>query len=90
MIKNYTFFLVLIEEVGKEEVNCENVDEMLEDIGAKHIVIGHTPQRVINSKCDNKIWRIDVGLSKSLGDNEFQILEIKTNDDKSYSFNILN
>ena len=44
-------------------VNHQNVK-----IGIKHgnyvdnIVIGHTIQDNIKSKCDDKIWRIDVGM----------------------------
>ena len=62
--------------LGKVEPNCTDLQTMLDDIGANHIIVGHTPQDVINSKCDNKVWRVDVGLSKALGDNTFQILEI--------------
>ena len=66
--------------LGKNNIDCSVVNKTLESLGANHIVIGHTPQNVVNSKCDDKIWRVDVGLSKSLGNNHFQILEIKRQD----------
>ena len=75
--------------LGKTNPNCDLLDKTLKDIGAKHIVIGHTPQNVINSNCDEKVWRVDVGLSKSLGNNNFQILEIKRINNKN-KFTILN
>jgi len=62
--------------LGKVKPNCIDLQHMLNDIGANHIIIGHSPQDVINSECDNKVWRVDVGLSRALGDNTFQILEI--------------
>lgn len=74
--------------LGKDNTNCDILEKTLNDLGCKHIVIGHTPQNIINSKCNEKVWRVDVGLSKSLGNNNFQILEIKRNDNKS-SFRIL-
>ena len=30
-----------------------------------HIIIGHTSQDKINSKCNNKIWRIDTAMSRA-------------------------
>ena len=75
--------------LGKEDVNCNEVSSMLNKIDANHIVVGHTPQSIINSKCNNKIWRVDVGLSRSLGDNDYQILEITMNDDNNYNFKVL-
>jgi hypothetical protein len=74
--------------LGKDNANCDILDKTLKDLGCEHIVIGHTPQNIINSRCNEKVWRVDVGLSKSLGNNKFQILEIKRNNNKS-SFRIL-
>ena len=74
--------------LGKDNANCDILDKTLKDLDCEHIVIGHTPQNIINSRCNEKVWRVDVGLSKSLGNNKFQILEIKRNNNKS-SFRIL-
>ena len=58
---------------------------------AKYIAVGHTPQffhdKGINSICDGKVWRCDVGMSKAFGINSDdrnrkpQILEITINGD---------
>ena len=75
--------------LGKTEVNCSLLDETLENLNAKHIVIGHSPQDIINSKCSQKVWRVDVGLSKSLGNNKYQVLEITKNKHNTYNFKVL-
>jgi len=39
-------------------------EETLKSVGAKGMVVGHTPQiRGVNCKCDGKVWCIDVGMS---------------------------
>jgi hypothetical protein len=51
---------------GREE--CATLKETLDALGAKRMVMGHTPQRSgISAACDGKGWRIDVGLSKFYG-----------------------
>lgn len=48
---------------GREE--CATLAETLGKLGAKRMVMGHTVQRNgINPACDDKAWRIDVGMSK--------------------------
>ena len=45
--------------------------------GAARMVVGHTIQEAgINSACDDRVFRIDVGLSKGCGNGEPQVLEI--------------
>lgn len=49
------------------------------------IVIGHTPQNSINSECNNRIWKIDTGMSEAFGNNNIlrvEILEILNNGEK--------
>ena len=51
------------------------------------IVVGHTPQNGINSQCNNKIWRVDTGMSEAFGkrsssQERIEILEILENGDK--------
>ena len=75
--------------LGKESPNCQLLDTTLDKLGAKHIVVGHTIQDIINSKCNEKVWRVDVGLSKSMGGNNFQVLEITRENNKN-KFRILN
>ena len=74
--------------LGVEEPNCRILDTTLDKLGAKHIIVGHTPQDVINSKCNEKVWRIDVGLSTAMGGNNFQVLEITRENDKN-TFKVL-
>lgn len=73
--------------LGKEENDevCKRINYM--NIG--HIIVGHTPQKNINSICNDKIWRTDVGLSKAMGDNDFEILEITKDCNGKKNFTIL-
>ena len=51
---------------GREE--CAMLAETLRLLGAKRMVMGHTPQKPsISPACDAKGWRIDVGMSKFYG-----------------------
>jgi hypothetical protein len=59
-----------------DEVDCAMLDGVLAKLGAKRMVVGHTVQaQGINSSCDGKLWRIDVGLSK-MYDGPIQALEV--------------
>ena len=44
--------------------------------GAERMVVGHTPQRRINSACGGRVWRIDVGMSAGVMNNMPEVLEI--------------
>ena len=45
--------------------------------GAARMVVGHTIQEAgINSACNDRVFRIDVGLSKGCGNGMPQVLEI--------------
>ena len=63
-------------DYGSENPTCSKWDTTKKMLNVKHIVIGHTVQDKINSKCDNSIWRIDVGISKTFGNNNIEVLEI--------------
>lgn len=59
------------------ERNCKVLEETLKQVGAKRMVVGHTPQKDgITSECDGHIWRIDVGLSQAYGNGETQVLAL--------------
>ena len=75
--------------LGGQEVHCERLNETLKNLNANHIIVGHSTQDVINSKCNEKVWRVDVGLSKALGGNKFQILEITKDENNKNKFKIL-
>lgn len=48
--------------------DCRLLDEALEGLGARRMVVGHTVQeRGISTACGDSIWRIDVGLSRHYG-----------------------
>jgi hypothetical protein len=65
---------------GREE--CALLNDVLASLGAKTMVMGHTVQRNgINSACDGKAWRIDVGMSKFYA-GPIEALEIKGEDAK--------
>jgi hypothetical protein len=59
---------------------CEVVSRVLKDTGAKRLVVGHTVQKEgINGACQDRLFRIDVGLSAYYGNNPPQVLEITAN-----------
>jgi hypothetical protein len=50
---------------------------VLQQVGAKRLVVGHTVQKNgISGACQDKVFRIDVGLSAYYGNNPAQVLEI--------------
>ncbi len=43
---------------------CNELYKVLEQVGAKRLVVGHTPQlRGVNEVCNGCAWRVDVGMS---------------------------
>ncbi len=47
---------------------CEALSGVLKTLGAKRMFVGHTVQKQgVNSACDGKVWRIDVGMSAHYG-----------------------
>lgn len=54
-------------EFSYEKVNCKQLTQSLYNLKAKYMVVGHTPQDNINSKCKNRIWRIDTAMSEAFG-----------------------
>ncbi|XP_078435663.1 calcineurin-like metallo-phosphoesterase superfamily protein [Wolffia australiana] len=64
----------------KEQV-CLIAEETLRALDAKAIVVGHTPQlRGAISKCCEKIWCIDVGMSSGVFNARPEVLEIVDNE----------
>ncbi|XP_073149897.1 shewanella-like protein phosphatase 1 [Henckelia pumila] len=52
--------------------------ESLQAVGAKAMVVGHTPQATgINSEFNGSVWRIDVGMSSGVLDSRPEVLEIR-------------
>lgn len=56
---------------------CNMVTQALARVGAKRLVVGHTPQmRGVNCECDGKVWRVDVGMSSGVLNAPTAVLEI--------------
>jgi hypothetical protein len=50
------------------DTDCSDATRVLEELGAKRMVVGHTVQhRGVNSACAGAVWRIDVGLAHYFG-----------------------
>jgi hypothetical protein len=65
---------------GNSETSCSRLNETIEYLKLKGMVVGHTVQKNgINGGCDGKIWRTDTGMSRSFGKNKIQVLEILEN-----------
>lgn len=56
---------------------CDLLARALERLDAARMVVGHTPQRAgITAACDQRVWRIDVGMAAHYG-GPTQVLEIR-------------
>ncbi len=58
-----------------ESIACPLTKESLTLLGARRMVVAHTVQRVIASRCQGQLWAIDVGISRYYG-GSLQVLEI--------------
>ena len=59
-----------------DAVDCATLAAVLESLGLRRMVVGHTVQKTgISSACDDQVWRIDTGMSAHYG-GEVQALEI--------------
>lgn len=57
--------------------DCAELGEVLEALDADRLVVGHTVQQEgITSACDERVWRVDVGLADYYG-GPTQVLEIQ-------------
>lgn len=55
--------------------NCPLLEKSLNYYKAKLMIVGHNIVSKISSFCGDKLWLIDVGMSKALFDNDVQVLE---------------
>lgn len=72
--------------LSMEDHYCQNnIQPVLDIYNVQRIVVGHTPQFMddqgINSTCNGKVWRADVGLSKAFDKTDQQIRMGSTRDD---------
>ena len=54
---------------------CTVLAESLKILGARRMVVAHTVQKEITSRCEERAWAIDVGISRYYG-GDLQVLEI--------------
>jgi hypothetical protein len=60
-----------------DESACEQLNQVLALLGAKRMVVAHTPQlEGVTSACDEHVWRIDTGMSRYYG-GPIQVLAIE-------------
>ncbi|XP_024023348.1 shewanella-like protein phosphatase 1 [Morus notabilis] len=68
-----------LEDYQLERINSI-LEETLQAIDAKAMVVGHTPQTTgANCKYNCSIWRIDVGMSSGVLNSRPEVLEIRNN-----------
>lgn len=59
--------------------DCKLLDQALATMGVSQMVVGHTVQDHISSACNDKVWRVDVGMAAHYGGNP-EVLEIVDGD----------
>lgn len=55
--------------------DCTVLDESLRILGAQRMIVAHTVHPQITARCDDKLWVVDVGMSRAYGGN-MELLEI--------------
>jgi hypothetical protein len=58
-------------------VACNALRKSLGLLGVARVVVGHTPQRCVNSACGGAVWRCDTGLSRYVMGGKCEALEIR-------------
>ena len=57
--------------------DCRLLDDVLDELGARRMVVGHTVSREgISPACEERVWRIDVGMARHYGGRP-AVLEIE-------------
>ena len=72
-------------DFGFNKYNCDDLDEIFSSLNMdsklSKMIIGHSVQNEINSICDNRVWRIDVGASRAFNttitDFDYELIEHK-------------
>jgi hypothetical protein len=60
--------------------DCAVLEESLKILGARRMIVAHTVHPEITSKCNERVWAVDVGMSRAYG-GQVEVLEI-VNDSK--------
>lgn len=58
-----------------DATDCAVLEQSLALLGAKRMIVAHTVQATITGYCDNKVWAVDVGMSRYYG-GPIEVLEI--------------
>jgi hypothetical protein len=58
-----------------DEFDCAELEESLRILGAKRMIVAHTVHPTITPRCNNKVWAVDVGMSRAYG-GKVEVLEI--------------
>jgi hypothetical protein len=58
-----------------DAADCAVLDQSLAILGAKRMIVAHTVQSTITGYCDNKVWALDVGMSRFYA-GPIEVLEI--------------
>jgi len=62
-----------------DENDCAMLEESLMLLGATRMIVAHSVHDSITARCDEKVWAVDVGMSRYYG-GEVQVLEIIDDD----------
>lgn len=60
---------------GVDAADCALLDETLKILGARRMIVAHTVHPNITPRCEDKVWAIDVGMSRAYG-GPIEVLEI--------------
>jgi hypothetical protein len=55
--------------------DCAQLTESLKILGARRMIVAHTVHEEITARCDERVWAIDVGMSRAYG-GHVEVLEI--------------
>lgn len=58
-----------------DENDCVMLEKSLQILNAKRMIVAHSVQNSITARCDDKVWAVDVGMSRYYG-GDLQVLEI--------------
>jgi hypothetical protein len=65
-------------ERNPDPVACDTLGRVLDTLRVKRLVVGHTVQKSgINPACNERVFRIDIGLARYYGTKPAQVLEIQ-------------
>ena len=60
---------------GVTSADCALLEESLKILGARRMIVAHTVHPEITARCDERVWAVDVGMSRAYG-GRVEVLEI--------------